>query len=487
MHDNIKNISNITSDAWRKISEKRALEAFHNTASRVPAYKDFLRKNRIRPGKITTIEDFYEIPYTDKVNYFKNYPLKDLVLDGDLSKAVMVARSSGSSGVPFYWPSNDEQSEEVADFYRIVFEHIFGMEKEPSLVIIGYGMGSWVAGTATLLAISKISKDLPLSVVTPGYNKSEIVEIINNLGKDYKKVVLAAYPPLVKEVVDLAKLKKVDIGNDKMRFIFGAESITEELRDYLSKAVEAKDPLRFSVNTIGTADAMVLGHETPTSIAIRKFIINEKQLVNEIFGNGRYPTLAQYYPWQKHYSIENDELLITSFSNILPLVRYNIHDNAIIYSHVAINKMLSDFGKTVSDFPPSLAKGWQLPYIGMYGKSDNTVKFYGAFVYPENIKYVLDYEENPKHYSGKFLIRVEADADLNQVLYIDIELAEGVKSSESLKESLTQELVHMISEKNTEYKCVLDDIEEKAIPNVNFIQYGSEEFKVDIKHSYAKK
>ncbi len=42
---------------WQKRGETRALELFHAAAERVPAYKDFLKKNKVKPDEIKIIND----------------------------------------------------------------------------------------------------------------------------------------------------------------------------------------------------------------------------------------------------------------------------------------------------------------------------------------------------------------------------------------------------------------------------------------------
>jgi hypothetical protein len=45
-------------EVWEREGQKRALQIFHATAERVPAYKDFLKKHKINHEKVRTIADF---------------------------------------------------------------------------------------------------------------------------------------------------------------------------------------------------------------------------------------------------------------------------------------------------------------------------------------------------------------------------------------------------------------------------------------------
>ncbi len=178
------------------MGEKRAVQLFQAVAKRVPAYKKFLAENHIRPSSIKTADDLKRVPFVDKENYLRKYPLHELAWDGELGQASMISRSSGSSGQPFYWPSNERQRDEVGQFYDLVFSLMFDMKRKNTLVIIAYGMGSWVAGTTTLLSSIGYMAKNRCTFVTPGYNKNEVIEICKNLGHEYDQVVICAYPRL---------------------------------------------------------------------------------------------------------------------------------------------------------------------------------------------------------------------------------------------------------------------------------------------------
>src|SRR3989344_8372675 len=66
---------------------RRALSVFHEAAARVPAYKDFLKKHKVRPDTIHTIKDFTRLPAPDKRSYINAYSLKDRSWDGKIDAA----------------------------------------------------------------------------------------------------------------------------------------------------------------------------------------------------------------------------------------------------------------------------------------------------------------------------------------------------------------------------------------------------------------
>ncbi|MEK7071277.1 MAG: hypothetical protein AAB966_05725, partial [Patescibacteria group bacterium] len=101
------------------------INLFFKAAKTVPAYKDFLKKNKIIPEKIFNFKDFEQIPFTDKKNYIDKYDIKDLVWDGDLSKNSLINSSSGTTGKPYYWPLDTHQIDEGEVIHEMIFKNNF--------------------------------------------------------------------------------------------------------------------------------------------------------------------------------------------------------------------------------------------------------------------------------------------------------------------------------------------------------------------------
>src|SRR6185437_2595071 len=141
-----KELSEYTEDKWIKESKKEAIQLFKQASKRIPAYKDFLKNNSIDPDSIRTYEDFKHIPFTDKKNYIDKYPLHDLVWDGKLAKSLFINASSGSTGIPYYWPGAMDQVVQGSIIKEIIYKNNFQLDKKSTLMIICFGMGTWIAG-----------------------------------------------------------------------------------------------------------------------------------------------------------------------------------------------------------------------------------------------------------------------------------------------------------------------------------------------------
>ena len=115
----------------------------------------------------------------------------------------MIAMSSGSTGKPLAWPRSLEHELEVATRFEQVFARSFGADRRSTLVVICFAMGSWVGGMYTAQCCRYLAqKGYPLTLVTPGNSPTEILRVIEDLGQYLDQLVLAGYPPFLKDVVD---------------------------------------------------------------------------------------------------------------------------------------------------------------------------------------------------------------------------------------------------------------------------------------------
>jgi len=470
-----------------------ALSTFKQAAKRVPAYKDFLKNHNINPLKINTLHDFKTLPLTDK-KYLRNYKLSDLCWDSKLTELDMISTSSGSTGEPFYWPRGVEQESEVTKIYELFYQTLQA-DKKKTLVVIGYSMGTWIAGTFTLTATMRLAqKGYPITIISPGINIEEIVKAVKNLGSYFEQIVLAGYPPFIKDVIDHGKNAGIDWSALNVKFIFGAEVISDQFRKYVLRAVgktSRKERLTDTINTYGTADAAILGFETPLSIFIRQQATDNEKLRKELFKDScRWPTLAQYDPRLKFFEEIEHRLVFTSSSGI-PLIRYDIGDDGSIISFTDIIKILLkykiDYKKDFKELDIQNLI-WKLPFVYLFGRKDLTATIYGLNVYPENIKAALESKEIQNYVTGKFTMCTEETSKHNQCLLITIELAENVEPTENLKKLTKKIVVAKLNELNSEYHKLYNSIGVKAVPKIKLAKYEDPEyFKIKIKQRWVKK
>ncbi len=474
-------------------AEEAAITLFHSVAAKVPAYRDFLERQEIDPGRIQTFTDFQKLPLLTKQNYMLAYPLPSLCRDGRLHDCEMIAVSSGSTGKPLFWPRSLRHELDVAFRFEQIFRDAFQAHRRSTLVVICFALGTWVGGIYTAACCRYLAqKGYPITLVTPGNNKNEIFRVIETLGPYFGQVVLAGYPPFIKEVIDFGRTQGIDWKRYAIKLILAGEVFSEEWRSLVCERVGSNDPVHDTASLYGTADAGVLGNETPLSIAIRRFFAGHPDAAREQFGESRLPTLVQYDPLSRFFEVTPEGTLVVSGDNGVPLIRYHIADKGGLIPYEAMLSFVKGHG---GDPVAELRSGdlskdqrgvYPLPFVYLFGRADFTVSYYGANVYPENVTVGLEKEPIKHWVTGKFVLQVCEREQLNKVLSVVVELLPGMTGNEQKSEAIAESIRRELLRLNSEFANYVPP--ERQLPEVILKTAGDPEyFPVGVKHRYTRK
>ncbi len=476
---------------WQKQGEDVSLKLFHAAAQRVPAYKDFLSKNNITSSKIKTFQDFKNVPLTNKKNYIKFYPLQDRCWDGKLNKPLVFTSTSGTTDEPFYFPRGERLDWQASIIHEQFFKNKPESADKPTLVVVCFGMGVWIGGLITYESFEMVSRrnNLPISIITPGINKAEILKILKNLSPNYSQTILCGYPPFIKDVIDECIIHKINFDKLNLRIITAAEAYTEKFRDYISAKAKIKNPTIDIMNIYGTADIGAMAAETPLSILIRRLATKNKNLFRTIFKDiTKTPTFAQYNSLFINFEALGEELIITG-DNEIPLIRYEIgdHGGVLSFDEVVEKLEVNKFNLRLEAKKLNLAISEQ-SFVYVYERKDLSTTLYGLQIYPEIIKEALLEEPHSKHLTGRFSMSTKFDRQNNQYLEIHLEMKKGKKHSEKLKKQVMDFIVLNLRNKISEFRELHDYLKDRALPKLNF--WPAEHpthFKSGIKQKWVKK
>ncbi|MBI5529984.1 MAG: phenylacetate--CoA ligase family protein [Candidatus Doudnabacteria bacterium] len=475
----LKDLKSKQENYWLKRGENMALKLFKQMAARVPAYKDFLKKQKINPDKIKSGADFSSVPVTSKDTYLRRYPLEQLCWDGKFSsKQWVIAATSGSTGEPFYFPRTSEQDRQYALLAELYLKTNFQIDKKSTLYINAFALGIWIGGLFTYQAIKLIADtgQYHLSIINPGLNKNEILNAVKKFGGKFDQIIIGGYPPFVKEVLDEGVEKKINWKKNNLKFVFSAESFTENFRDYILNLAGASNPYLSTLNHYGTVDQGTLAYETPISVLIRRLEVEGGLKSKPIFSDSMtQPTLAQYLPEMFYFQEERGRLICSSQSGI-PLFRYDLKDKGGIIHFEKMTELFSENGvdlkkecinKKISETV------WKLPFVYVYERSDMVVSWYGANIYPQHIKESLLLTEQSGKLTGKFSSVLERDKNHNPFLHVNIELKKNVQPTANLSNLLTASLVRTLLEKNSEFRNNYSTLPKKNTPKITLWPYKS--------------
>lgn len=462
------------------------LELFHKVAATVPAYGAFLKEQGIDSAAVRTFQDFQQLPLTTKQNYLQRHSLTSLCRYGRLESCDMIAVSSGSTGQPRFWPRFVSDEFPIATRFEQVFHDSFNADTRRTLAVVCFALGTWVGGMFTTDCCRHLAaKGYPITVITPGNNKEEIFRVVQELGPAFERVVLLGYPPFLKDVVDTGLSRGVDWASYSIKMVFAGEVFSEEWRSLVGERVGTREPCYDSASLYGTADAGVLGNETPLSIRIRRFLADHPQAARDLFGESRLPTLVQYDPLTRFFEVHEGTLLFSG-NNGIPLIRYHIADSGGLIPFDTMLRFLAHWGFD----PRAELAGWRgvrdLPFAYVFGRADFTVSYFGANIYPENIAVGLEQPGIREWVTGKFVLQIKEDADHNRHLAIVVELAHGVQESEERRTTVTDSILRHLLRLNSEFANYVPP--EYRTPKVSFAPTGDAEyFPIGVKHRYTRK
>ncbi len=444
-----------------------AVAVANRAVTRVPAYPKLLSDNGIT-GDTITEESFAALPPMTKDDYLLRHPRADLVWDGDLGDVVNWSASSGSTGTPSYWPRSRLSLYDSIRFHERILRDSFDAHQHTTLVINTFAMGNWIGGTYTLIAINGTNDlDLPVSIISPGMSIEEAARAFTDLGPDYQQVVIAGYPPFVKGVID--EIAPEALSSQRVRLLLAGESITERWRTALLEKIDALDDPRAVTLIYGTADAGMMGFETPASIAIRRAADADPVVAHALFGADltQLPTFAEYDPIARYVETDQKGFLLFTIDSTLPLVRYRIQDYGLVYDATTLRDVLISVGRD------DLAHG--LPdtanFLTVSGRAGVEITLNGLNLYTANFAQALEDDRLFNLVTTYFYVPSTEQGDLSQRFEIQVELKKGIAPCDDLRELLTAVFVESLRGANSEYRKQYGEDPEFATPQVVLAEY----------------
>ena len=461
----VRDLETNKGDDWVKEREIKCLDLFRKAAESVPAYRKFLKKNKVVAQNIKTWKDFQSVPLIGKKNYISVYPYNELYWDGLLDKPLVYTSTSGSTGKPFYFARDNKLDWQHSIISELFVKRRMTSKDTPALFIICFGMGVWIGGLINFKSMDILvhRQRYPISIITPGININEILNILKNIAPNYKQVIMAGYPPLVKDVIDEALKIGIEMDKLNLRLLFAAESISEEFRDYIAEKGKVKDLYQDIINIYGSAELGAMAQESLVCTLIRRLANGDSNLAKAVFRQTeKFPTLAQFIPRFTSFEQIRNKIVVTGDSAI-PLIRYDIGDNGGVISYDEMCNKLSRLGINLENEikEKKLKQVYKLPFVS----------FYGLNVYPEWIKPALYKLEIRDVLTGKFMLATKLNRNKDQILEINIEMRSGKRATSRLVARVLESVMTSLMKRSSEYREICNQLKKRAIPKLVFWPY----------------
>lgn len=396
----------------------RAYAEFVKAKKNVPAYRKFLQATEFsRPSFNGIVPNIHEIPFMDKESYINKYSIEDRCVNGEIDESgVIIDESSGSSGTATNWVRGQKERKRNARMIQFGMKNLLG--EEPLFIINAFAMGAWATGLNISMSCVAFSK-----IKSLGPDKTKIENTIQQFGKSHQYIIMG-YPPFLKLLIDTANINWKEYN---VSLIFGGESMSESMRDYL-----IEKGIKKIYSSYGASDLELnISAENDFTIDLRRLLRSNDQLRESIVRYpGALPMLFQFNP--ADFLIESSaegELIITICrpDYLSPKIRYNIHDRG----HVLHMKELYIILKKLNIDNKKLIKPTtDLPILLHYGRADMTVSFFGANISPIDIQEVLYNLSDLAQIVNSFYVTTDDDYNGNKQLIISLEIQHNKSSSE---------------------------------------------------------
>lgn len=464
-----------------------------DVSTSVPAYRRYLADNGHDPDVIAaraaaggfTTEEFAALPLMTKADYVRAFPLGERVRGGDLASCSMVAVSSGSTGVPTYWPRRTVDEQTISARFDAVFRDAFHTDRHSTLAVICFPLGTWVGGMFTTSCVRLLAdQGCRILTVTPGNNPEEILRVVGDLAPQFDQTVLCGYPPFLKGVVDAGTARGLRWADHRLRLVMAGEVYSEDWRSLMGDRLGIDDIVESSAALYGTADAGVLGNETPLSVTIRRWLATHPDVARDLFGESRLPTLVQYDPAVRDFEVI-DGTLAFSGDNGVPLIRYHIADTGGVATYEDLLTLCRSHDFDPLSALPADTVVHELPFVWVFGRLDFTVSFFGANVFPENVTIGLEQEGIREWVTGKFVMESREDDDGDRHLHVTVELAIGEEATDERTAAVAASIRSHTERVNSEFANYVPA--ERRTPTVHLLPHGHPDwFPVGVKHRYTR-
>jgi phenylacetate-CoA ligase len=277
-------------------------------------------------------------------------------------------------------------------------------------------------------------------------------------------------------VIDAGSARGMDWEKYRIGALVGGEAISEEMREYIERCFRPVYP------AYGASDVdMGIAAELPLTVWMRRKAASDSSLRRALFrSEDRFPMLFQYNPVD--YNIEtNDagELIITVNREkaLSPRIRYNLHDAGGTITYSEAMKKLADAGlleesRRVLQGQPR----WRMPFLYLFGRSDSTVSYMGANIYPGDVEKAICQSAADHERFGAFCVEMMATGNAHEERpCVHLEALRPLDES-NVRDELRMRLVTHLSEVNRDFRTALSEDSTAGDIRVMFHEPGTGPF-----------
>ncbi|MFJ1269769.1 phenylacetate--CoA ligase family protein [Legionella lytica] len=294
--------------------------------------------------------------------------------------------------------------------------------------------------------------------------KSEIKTMADTLNKEKNQVIIAGYPPFLKDLTAYAQEKGHNFDEFSVIGVVGGQAISEAMRDQL-----INHGFNQIYSSYGASDLDInLGVETEYEISVRKAIETNPGLAHELYGENKgLPMVFHYDPMNYHVECDDeDNLLFTCTRNdrSSPRIRYNLGDKGRVYASSDVQALLAKYG--MFQQPKT-----NLPLMFVWGR-DSTVVFNGANLAFTELERAVTTDEHLEQIVLKKAFYTYQDEKGADQLEIWLELNDEEElPNEMQHEEYAHSLLNKLVNLNQDFRYQVEQLDEGTpLPLVRFFK-----------------
>jgi phenylacetate-CoA ligase len=423
----------------------------------VPAYRELLRSTGVGDEA-----SFTDLPITDKAGYLLGARQESLGSGDHSADIFTVFRSSGSSGHPFYWPQLKEDYRWASRQLRSFLERSFLIHECSTCAVVAMGLGAWVGGDYYSWALKNVALEVgyPFTTMAPGDCHEEVIACLLDQADRYEQLLIVICPSMIGYLMLLAQSLDRPLPMHKLRFLAMGEGFPESLRMQLGEQSgrQPVEPFMFSI--YGSADTGALGAESTASVAVRQLLVANPELALSLELGPCLPQFFHFASTDIYLEIVDDELCVTRWQGI-PLIRYNLHDQARLIAWEPLRQTLLGSCQADACHPAlrrTLEEAEILPdLIAIWGRADSTLILGGTNITESMLSTALASGHLADQLTGVFTAAVAVEEG-RATLVLDIEFQPGRAHGVAMLDALYPDLIEAIGKVQPEFAADWQDI-----------------------------
>jgi len=415
----------------------------------VPAYRELL-SSRAVPSEA----GFTDLPITDKTSYLLPASYESLS-SGEDTDIFTVFRSSGSSGQPFDWPQRKEDHRWATRQLRSFLERSFLIHERSTCAVVAMSLGTWVGGDYYSWVLKNVALEVtyPFTTISPGDSHEEVIGFLLDQADRHEQLLIIICPSMISYLNLLAQSLDRPLPIHKLRFLTMGEGFPESLRLQLGQQSGRQPTEPFMLSIYGSADTGALGAESPASVAVRQLLEAHPDVALSLELGPCIPNFFHFTSTDIYLEVVNNELCVTRWQGI-PLVRYNLHDQARLVAWEPLRQTLLNTCQADTSHPAllqTLEQAESLPdLIAIWGRADATLILGGTNLTESMLSTALATGRLPEHLTGAFTAAVAVRKGRSS-LVLDLEFHRGVDHGAAMLEQLYPVVIEAIGKAQPEF------------------------------------